>query len=428
MYQFIIAQCLLAMGVSCPTQKFVQEVLTTWLTVRGRFNFANLSRYSSWHERTFRRGFARGFSWGEFNQRLLTTIVPVQHELIAALDTSFVKKSGKHTAGLGMFFNGCAGRVEKGLELSLLSLIDVTAQTGYALWAWQTIASAHSRKSSGKNSKSDRDKDKQPAKAQANAKKTEVDSRLDECLRQVEKVRPLLPLKVRYLAVDGFYSCRKFVDGICALHLQVVGKLRKDASLVYPYRGPQKPRGRRRVYGERVQWSNLDETHWQNEGELDKGVRLHSAVLHHKSLGRLVRVALLQQQHSQGVSQVLLFSTDLSLSGRDMVRFYRARFQIEFLFRDAKGSLGLSHCQARNTKALEFHWNAAFCALNVVKWQEALRSSNSSKRRFSAASCKQRCSNERLLEVFSDRLGLDWTRIKSHPAYPELCNYGAITP
>jgi hypothetical protein len=429
MYQFIIAQCLLAMGVSRPTQKFVQEVLATWLTVRGRFNFANLSRYSSWHERTFRRGFARGFSWGEFNQRLVTILIPVQHEVIAALDASFVKKSGKHTAGLGLFFNGCSGRVEKGLELSLLSLIDVTAQTGYALRAWQTVASAQSSGKSGKSGK-----DKQRAKVQANAKKTEFDSRLDECLRQVQKVRSLLPLKVRYLAVDGYYSCRKFVDGICALQLQVVGKLRKDASLVYPYRGPQKPRGRRRVYGERVQWSNLDQTHWQNEGEVDKGVRLHSAVLHHKSLGRLVRVALLQQQRRQGVSgvsQVLLFSTDLSLSGRDIVRFYRARFQIEFLFRDAKGSLGLNDCQARNTKALEFHWNAAFCALNVAKWQEALRCSrcsNSSKRRFSAASCKQRLGNERLLEIFSDRLGLDWTRIKLHPAYPELCNYGAITP
>jgi hypothetical protein len=132
----------------------------------------------------------------------------------------------------------------------------------------------------------------------------------------------------------------------------------------------------------------------------------------------------------KGVRQVLLFSTDLfstdlTLSGRDIVRFYRARFQIEFLFRDAKGSLGLNDCQARNSKALEFHWNTAFCALNVAKWQEAQRSETG---RFSAASCKQRCSNEHLLKVFSGRLGLDWTRIKSHPAYHELCNYGAITP
>ena len=110
------------------------------------------------------------------------------------------------------------------------------------------------------------------------------------------------------------------------------------------------------------------------------------------------------------------------------MRLYRARFQIEFLFRDAKGSLGLSDCQARNAKALEFHWNVAFCALNVATWQEALRSSNPASRRFSAVSCQQRWSNERLREVFSGKLGLDWTRIKSHPAYQQLCNYGAITP
>jgi hypothetical protein len=413
MHPFIIAQCLVAMGVPRPTQKFVQELLAIWLTVRGRFNFANLSRYSSLCERTLRRGFARGFQWGEFNRRLLTIIIPVQHELIAALDASFVPKSGKCTAGLGSFFNGCAGRVEKGLELSLLSIVDVTANTAYALSAQQTIAS------------------EEPKDAGTGAATETRETRIDHYLNQVKKIRPLLPMKVRHLVVDGYYTCRKFVDGICDVDLQVVGKLRKDAGLVYPYVGPQKQRGRRRIYGERVQWSNLDQSYWQNEGEMDKGVRLHSALLHHRTLGRLVRVALLQQQRShgvkgvKGVSQVLLFSTDLSLSGRDIVRFYRARFQIEFLFRDAKGSMGLNHCQARNAKALEFHWNAAFCALNVAKWQEAQRSQT---RRFSAASCKQRCSNQRFLEVFSCRLGLDWRRVKSHPAYQELCNYGAITP
>ena len=73
--------------------------------------------------------------------------------------------------------------------------------------------------------------------------------------------------------------------------------------------------------------------------ELDKDVRLHRALRHHRTLGPLVRGALLQQQHNQGVSQVLLLSTDLTLKGRDIGRLDRARFQIEFLFRDAKGSL-----------------------------------------------------------------------------------------
>jgi hypothetical protein len=73
----------------------------------------------------------------------------------------------------------------------------------------------------------------------------------------------------------------------------VVDKLRKDAGLVYAYLGPQKRRGRRRLYGERVQWSDLDETCWQDEGEVDKGVQLHSALLHHRTLGRRVQVAVL---------------------------------------------------------------------------------------------------------------------------------------
>jgi DDE superfamily endonuclease len=420
MHPFIIAQCLLAMGVPRPTQKFVTELLALWLTVRGRFNFVNLGRYSSFCERTLRRGFARGFCWSEFNGRLLTIIIPAHHELIAVLDASFVKKSGKCTAGLGFFFNGCAGRAEKGLELSLLSIGDVTANTAYALSAQQTIAGEESKKAGHKATGH-----KATGHKATGHKATAAETRIDAYVRQVKRMRSLLPLKVRHLAVDGYYTCRKFVDGVCDLDLHVVGKLRKDASLVYPYDGPQKRRGRRRLYGERVQWLNLDQSHWQDEGEAEKGVQLQSAVLHHRTLGRLVRVALLQQQRRQGVSQVLLFSTDLSLSGWDVVRFYRARFQIEFLFRDAKGSMGLSHCQARSTRALEFHWNAAFCALNVAKWQETQRCQT---RRFSAASCKQRCSNQRLLEVFSYRLGLDWISVKSHPAYQELCNYGAITP
>ncbi len=42
-----------------------------------------------------------------------------------------------------------------------------------------------------------------------------------------------------------------------------------------------------------------------------------------------------------------LFSTDLSLDANTILWFYKTRFQIEFLFRDAKQFLGLNHyCQA----------------------------------------------------------------------------------
>lgn len=397
------------MGIPLPQQKFIFHLFTLWPAVPGRVNFVNLSRYSFLHERTFRRGFGKDFNWLDFNRRLLTIMIPPCNQLIAVMDASFILKSGKHTPGLGWFFNGCSSRVEKGLEASTVSLVDVTCNTAYGLSVRQTPADVTAtRKKKQKTS--------MPGKGE---------SRQDFYLGHLREVRPYFPAGVRHLAVDGYYASRTFVDGVTALELEVVGKLRHDSSLCHLYTGPQKNRGRRRVRGQRINWKKLDLSLLQNEGEVEKGTHIYSAVTFHNSFKRQIKIALLERKTSKGVSRVLLYSTDLKLSGKDIVCFYRARFQIEFLFRDAKGSMGLNHCQSRQSKAIDFHWNASLCALNLAKWQEE-RCTN--EKRFSVASCKQRNTNERLLEVFSTRLGLDLNAVKCHPAYQNLCNYGVINP
>ena len=45
---------------------------------------------------------------------------------------------------------------------------------------------------------------------------------------------------------------------------------------------------------------------------------------------------------------ILLASTDLKQKPTEILTFYQLRFQIEFLFRDAKQFTGLTHCQARD--------------------------------------------------------------------------------
>ena len=57
----------------------------------------------------------------------------------------------------------------------------------------------------------------------------------------------------------------------------------------------------------------------------------------------------------------------LSLSGEEVLLYYRTRFQIEFCFRDAKGYTGLMDCQARDKWKLYFAFNASFTSLNVAK-------------------------------------------------------------
>ena len=49
-------------------------------------------------------------------------------------------KSGKNTWGKDYFWNGCASKAEKGLELVLCAIIDVGKNTAYALAAEQTPA------------------------------------------------------------------------------------------------------------------------------------------------------------------------------------------------------------------------------------------------------------------------------------------------
>jgi hypothetical protein len=413
MYYSIIAQVLRGMGMNLPQRKFFEGLFSTWLSVRGRFNFVNVSRYGFWHERTLRRWFKREFAWAEFNSLLLARIIPARRELIAALDASFVPKSGKHTFGLGSFFNGCAGRAQKGLEVSLVSVVDVTTNTAYALSARQTQPGEDGGKAAGKSQ----------GKQTKGKKESEKETRVDAYLGHFKAVRPFLPKRTRHLAVDGYFAIYKFVQGVCALEMDVVGKLRRDANLRYLYHGSQQGRGRPRKYAGKVEWSNLDMRRWKKEGELEPGVQLLTATVHHVSLKRVIGVVMLLDTRNAKPRYVLLFSTDLNLSAHDIVRYYKARFQIEFLFRDAKGATGLNDCQARGEEALNFHWNTALCAINLAKWQEIQKSPG-----FSIASCKTRHGNERLMEVFSRRLGFDWTAIKSHPEFADLCNYGAIRP
>ena len=44
---------------------------------------------------------------------LMISIIPDQHDKIAAIDASFIEKSSKHTKGLAMFWSGASGESKK---------------------------------------------------------------------------------------------------------------------------------------------------------------------------------------------------------------------------------------------------------------------------------------------------------------------------
>ena len=381
-----------------PQRKFVTHLLGLLLMLPGHATFRNMSRYSSYHERTFSRWYDRPFDWIALNKAAITTVVPPEHEQALAIDASFIPKSGKQTYGLDRFWNGCHSRAEKGLELSTVAWLDLTANCAYSLSVEQTP----------------------PNGDNADPDTTRIDTYLDQFTRLVT-AHDLSPL--RYLIADGGYSNQKFVNGVCALGWHQIGKLRADANLRHLYRGPKRPgRGRQKTYDGKVDWSDL--SRFERLETEDEHTVLYHQVLNHVKLKRNLQVVVVV--NTQANRYVVLFSTDVALDALTLYRSYKARFQIEFLFRDSKQFTGLIDCQARSKAKLNFHFNASLTAASFAKLESRLQGHDGD-RAFSMASLKRRAFNQHLLDRICEHLANGQSLEKSSPDYEALCNYGVIT-
>ena len=52
-------------------------------------------------------------------------------------------------------------------------------------------------------------------------------------------------------------------------------------------------------------------------------------------------------KNGRETTRKMYFSTDIKQAGEKIVHYYQVRFQIEFLYRDAKQHTGFTNCQAR---------------------------------------------------------------------------------
>lgn len=156
-------------------------------------------------------------------------------------------------------------------------------------------------------------------------------------------------------------------------------------------------------------------------------VNLYTARVWHVSLKRTIRVAyLVAHRHPCRTRTALLFSTDVAQDPKQIYRFYKLRFQIEFIFRDAKQFTGLADCQVRDALKLEFHFNASLTALNLAKFEALRQHQGQEPFVFSMSSVKRRALNCYLLERFIANLDLEPSVIKSHPNFSTLCDYGVL--
>ena len=117
--------------------------------------------------------------------------------------------------------------------------------------------------------------------------------------------------------------------------LHQIGKLRRDANLRYLYQGPGRSgAGRPKTYDGKVQWDDL--SRFERLQSEDDGI---VSIIKSSTTFIFGAICVWCSSDTHTQRRAVLFSTDTDLDTQTLYRGYKARFQIEFLFRDAKQRL-----------------------------------------------------------------------------------------
>jgi len=387
--------------LSKPKLDFMPICLQLYLSILGRINFLQLSRHSrAYVESTYRNQFEAYFDFSSFNTELV--LGQGSGHYILALDMTYMSKSGWATAGIGKYWSGSSGRAEWGLEAGILAIIDIDNHTAFSLDAVQT-----------------------PSKLE---RENLGISYLDYCVSVILWNQANIKRLSNYLAVDAYFTKKEFILPLLAqTDLQVVGRLREDANLRYLYQGEKKSgRGRPKQYAGKVDWKNLDLNEW-TLSEQNEAFTAYEALVYAVFLKRNIKVVYVIYQGKKGKEiNKIYFSTDTNLAAKTLKQYYQARFQEEFLIRDAKQFTGLQDCQARSTNKIEFHWNMALTAVNLAKVSHWLAIPKNERKSFSMNDIKIYYHNQLIIQEIFQILPNGNELMKNNPQIKALYKFGSI--
>jgi len=368
------------------------------LSIKGKINFLQLGRFSPYGEQTFRNQFEKKFDFFSFNGHLIKQTIP--GERIIALDPSYIPKAGKSTYGRGRYWSGVAKATKWGLEICGFAVVEIINNTALHLNARQT-PSAEELLKKGLN--------------------------LITCYASLVTENALKFKEFSdYMVADAYFSKKPFVDAVIAAELHFLSRLRDDSVLKYKYQGkPTGKKGAPKKFNGRVDPKNPDFNYFTVD-LCNEEIMIYSAVVHSKAFKRDIKLAIaVFFKDDKEIARKLYFSTDLKQAGEIIVRNYRSRFQIEFLYRDAKQFTGLTSCQAQSQNKLDSHFNAALTAINLAK-QDWLSSKTDSPKPFSMANYKTLYNNTLILDRFMCMFAINPHTAKNQKIVNELLDYGKI--
>jgi hypothetical protein len=336
----------------------------------------------------------------DFNKNI--TLVHGSGHFAIAFDPSYISKSGKKTPGVDKFWSGVAGAAKFGLEISGIAAIDIDNKTAFHLEAVQT-----------------------PTYEDINKKGMTL---LIWYANIIVQRKDALTEISKLLIADAYFSKKPFVDEILDnTDLHVISRLRKDADLMYLYYGePTGKKGAPKKYTGKINLKNIDKKYFKLISDDDKST-IYSAIVYSKGLKRNIKLVYEQLKNKKNKSFLLFFSTDLELDASEILRYYKNRFQIEFLYRDGKQHTGLNDCQARSENKLYFHFNASLTAINLAKVEYWLSVPKETRGAFSMSDIKTMYHNTLMLQRFINVFAVPAYKLKNIHNVKELINFGKIT-
>jgi Transposase DDE domain len=373
---------------------FIKDVLWLFLSINAPINFLQLGRYGKFGEQRYRQHFEVDFNFFNFNASLVQ-----QHcgtRLAIAFDPSYIPKSGSKTDGVGWYWSGSANQSKWGLEIGGMAVVDLENHTALHLEAVQTIP-------------------------------LDGETLLDFYARIFTERADELKKITNVVVADAYFSKEPFVSKLMNSGLDVISRFRADVRLRYPIQIKKTgKRGRTKTNGDEVDFKSLDNKHFSIVQE-NEDLTIHTAVVFAVALKRTVRVVFVEfLKDGKTTSSKIYFSTDIEMEATEIFEIYQTRFQIEFIYRDAKQHTSLTTCQARNKEKLDFHFNMALTAVNVAKIVHWYSIPIDKRKSFSMADVKTINHNTLLLERFIEMFAIKPYLLKNNQNVKELLLYGTI--
>ena len=310
------------------------------MSMQGRITMLGISRWSEEYSyKTIERFFDKKIDWLGLKWKMIKSVIG--KEVILVADETTVSKAGKSTYGIGYFYSGLQNRSIKGIQFLSFSIIDVESRRAYPLLTKQLRQK--------KREKSEEKPKRKRGRPKGSKNKNSSKLRLKGLYRVVNWylkviIKAIKLPQLRYFVYDGAFGNNVGIQSVKRADLHLISKLKKNSSLYFKFEGEQEGRGRKRIYGELVDYQNMDKKYLK-KSTIDKDIetKIYQFEAIHKKINGSLNIILIFSSNlkTKKITHTILFSTDLEQDYNKIIEYYSLRFQIEFNFRDAKQFFGL---------------------------------------------------------------------------------------